>query len=130
MQREPAKSYEDLVVWQKAHRLVLDVYELTKSFPVEEKYHLVVQVRDAAASVAAMIAEGFRRRSKPDKLHFVTMAHGSLNEAHYFLRLSHDLRYAPTDDLRVRAEEVSKLLDAYGRAILRDMAEDRRRPGF
>jgi len=120
MSRVPAKSYEDLIVWQRAHELVLGVYRATVTFPSEERFHLAAQLRDAAVSVPANIAEGFRRRSRMDKAHFVTMAHGSLNEAHYFLRLSCDLCYADTRVLMQMADEVSKMLGAYWRALMRD----------
>src|SRR5262245_55913286 len=117
MDRMPAKSYEDLIVWQKAHQLVLATYRITVSFPREEKYHLAAQLRDAAVSVPANIAEGFRRKTPADKVHFLVMAHGSLSEADYFLRLSKDLGYAETSDLRLLAGDVSKLLFSYRRAI-------------
>ncbi len=119
MNRQPAKSYEDLIVWQRAHELVLGVYRVTRDFPMEERYHLAAQLRDAAVSVPANIAEGFRRRTRADKSHFVTMGHGSLNEAHYFLRLTRDLEYADTAVLMSQADEVSRMLGAYGRALLR-----------
>jgi four helix bundle protein len=56
------KSFEDLSVWKKSHELVLEIYKITKSFPREEKYGLVSQMRRAAISVAANIAEGFKRK--------------------------------------------------------------------
>lgn len=65
--REPAKTFEDLVVWQKAHLFVLMVYRLSRDFPKNEMYGLSSQFRRAAVSVAANIAEGFRKRSKAEK---------------------------------------------------------------
>jgi hypothetical protein len=65
--REPAKTFEDLIVWQKAHALVLDVYRITRSFPREEVYGLTSQLRRAATSVPANIAEGFKKRGRADK---------------------------------------------------------------
>jgi four helix bundle protein len=68
--REPAKTFEDLLVWQKAHLFVLAVYRITWMFPKHEIYGLTSQLRRAAVSIAANIAEGFRKRSKADKLDF------------------------------------------------------------
>ena len=65
--REPARSFEDLIVWQKAHDFVLGVYRATRSFPQEELYGLTNQLRRAATSVPANIAEGFKRKTKADK---------------------------------------------------------------
>ncbi len=65
--REPAKTFEDLLVWQKAHLFVLAVYRLTAAFPNHETYGLTSQFRRAAVSIAANIAEGFRKRSKAEK---------------------------------------------------------------
>jgi four helix bundle protein len=112
------KSYEDLDVWQKAHRLVLDVYELTRVFPREEMFGLTAQVRRSAASAPANIAEGFRRPSKGDKARIYTIALGSLDETRYHLRLAHDLGYADTTQLRERVDEVTRMLDSYVKAVL------------
>jgi len=67
-----AKKFEDLVVWQKSHSFVLKIYRLTQSFPRNELFGLVSQIRRAAVSVPANIAEGFRRKGKADKLRFFT----------------------------------------------------------
>ncbi len=63
MKREPAKSFQDLIVWQKAHQLVLEVYRFSSSFPKTETYGLVSQLRRASVSVPANIAEGFKKKS-------------------------------------------------------------------
>ena len=88
-----AKSFEDLIVWQKAHQLVLSIYKSTKGFPKTEMYGLVDQIQRSAVSVAANIAEGFRKRSKAEKRHYLNIAHGSLEETRYYLILSKDLGY-------------------------------------
>jgi len=111
-----AKSFEDLFVWQKAHQFVLAVYRATTSFPKEERYGLTSQFRRAAVSVAANIAEGFRKRGCLDKLRFLNIAQGSVEECRYYLILSKDLGYAPTPP-QVLLEEVSKTLQAYYMAI-------------
>jgi four helix bundle protein len=109
----PAKCFEDLFVWQKAHQLVLSIYKATKEYPKSELYGLVSQVRRAAVSVPANIAEGFKKKSKAEKVHFLTIAYGSLEEVRYYLILSHDLKYCDTSEMKKLAEEVSKLLALY-----------------
>jgi four helix bundle protein len=116
--RAPAKSFRDLVVWQKAHQLVLDVYRTTKLLPKAETYGLTSQLRRAAVSIPANIAEGFKKRGRADKARFMNTAQGSLEEARYYLILADDLGYADTVALRAQLEEVSKLLESYARAIL------------
>ena len=119
MNRAPAQNFQDLIVWQKAHEFVLSVYRLTKTFPREEVYALTSQFRRAAVSIAANIAEGFRKRSKSDKARFMNISQGSIEECRYYLILSRDLKYGY--DLRqvTLLEEVSKMLDRYCAAILR-----------
>ena len=82
--RDPAKTFEDLVVWQKAHQFVLAVYRLSRTFPRSENYGLSSQFRRAAGSIAANIAEGCRKRGKADELRFLNIAQGSLAESRYF----------------------------------------------
>ncbi len=108
--RATIRSFEDLLVWQKAHQLVLMIYKITKQYPKEEQYGLISQIRRAAVSVPANIAEGFRRRSKADKQRFLTIAHGSLEEVRYYLILSEDLGYCNSRRFLSQADEVSKLL--------------------
>jgi four helix bundle protein len=115
---KPARTFQDLLVWQKAHQFVLGIYALTTGFPKQETYGLSLQMRRAAVSIPANIAEGFRRRSKPDKARFLNMAEGSVEECRYFLILTKDLGYGDTQVLSAALEEVSKLLGAYTAAIL------------
>ena len=116
--KRPAKSFQDLQVWQKAHRLVLDVYQMSRGFPSSEIYGLTAQLRRAAVSIPANIAEGFRKKGKADKARFLNIAQGSLEEVRYYLILSKDLSYADVTEQLALAEEVSKMLDAYCKAIL------------
>jgi four helix bundle protein len=116
--KAPAKTFEDLVVWQKAHQFVLAVYCLSQTFPQSEVYGLSSQLRRAAVSIAANIAEGFRKRGKADKLRFLNIAQGSLEESRYYLILSQDLDYGDVSESRTMLVEVSKLLEAYSQAIL------------
>jgi four helix bundle protein len=116
--RAPAQSFEDLVVWQKAHAYVLRVYEISKSFPTNERYGLTQQLRRAAVSVPANIAEGFRKRGRADKARFMNVAHGSLEESRYYMRLASDLGYAAPNVLRDDAAEVGRLLTSYARVLM------------
>ena len=116
--RPPAKSFQDLLLWRKAHDLVLAIYLLTADFPKQETYGLSLQMRRTAVSIPANIAEGFRRRSKPEKARFLNIAEGSLEELRYFLILTADLGYSDTAQLTAAIEEVSRLLNAYTTAIL------------
>ena len=116
--RVAARTFQDLVVWRKAHELVLAVYSLTAGFPKEETYGLALQMRRAAVSVPANIAEGFRRRGKADKPRYMNMAEASLEESRYYLILAQDLGYGNTTSLTTSLEEVSRLLNAYASAIL------------
>jgi len=114
-----SKSFTDLIVWQKAHQFVLEVYRVTKNFPKDETYGLTSQFRRASVSIPANIAEGFRKRGKNDKVRFLNISEGSLEECKYYLILSRDLNYTDNNkELINLAEEVSKLLDAYSKAIL------------
>ncbi len=116
--RTSAKKFEDLIVWQKAHRLVLSIYRFTEKFPSREVYGLASQFRRAAISVPANIAEGFKKRGKPDKARFLNIAQGSLEECRYYVILSTDLNYGDGHALMPQLEEVSKLLEGYARPIL------------
>ena len=82
--RASARTFRDLIVWQKAHEFVLGGYRFTDSFPKHELYGLSVQMRRAAVSIPANIAEGFRKRGKPDKARFMNVAEGSIEESRFF----------------------------------------------
>jgi four helix bundle protein len=118
MKRDPAQSFKDLLVWQKAHQFVLNVYRISEDFPKTEIYGLTSQLRRAAVSIAANIAEGFKKRGLKDKARFMNIAEGSLEECQYYLILVQDLGYARTSDLTENLTEVSKMLSAYRRKIL------------
>ncbi|MGC9332477.1 MAG: four helix bundle protein [Bacteroidales bacterium] len=118
MNRKPSKSFKDLVVWQKSHEWVLSVYDYTEAFPRKEMFGLTSQLRRSAISVPANIAEGFKKRGKPDKRRFMNIAQGSLEESRYYLILAQDLNYGNSSQVIKKLEEVSKLIEAYNRAIL------------
>jgi len=123
MQRTPARSFQDLTVWQKAHQFVLGVYGLTAQFPRHELYGLSAQLRRAAVSVPANIAEGFKKRSRSDKLRYYNIAQGSLEEARYYLILAEDIGYATTRAELDQLVEVSRALDGYMSAIKLDQGQ-------
>jgi four helix bundle protein len=117
MATAPAQKFEDLVVWQKAHAFVLAIYRLSSDFPREETYGLTAQLRRAAVSVPANIAEGFKRRGKADKVRLMNVAEASLEEARYYLLLASDLGYPTNASLQGQAEEVGRLLTSYTRSV-------------
>ena len=113
------KKFTELKVWQKAHELVLLTYKLTRKYPDEEKFSLVSQSRRAAVSVAANIAEGFKKRSKKDSLNFYNISEGSLEELKYHFLLAKDLKYLGEQDYLIvdsLCEEVGKLLNGWIRS--------------
>jgi four helix bundle protein len=118
MEREPAKTFRDLVVWQKSHEFVLAVYRLSAGFPKHELFGLTNQLRRTAVSIAANIAEGFKRRGCGDKVRFLNIAQASLEECRCYLILAADLRYAETDSAMALLGETSRCLEAYVKRIL------------
>jgi len=107
------KTFKDLKVWQKSHELTLEVYKATKSYPNEEKFGLVSQLRRATSSIPTNLAEGFKRRSKKDFAHFVNVAEGSLEETKYTLFLSYELGYLDKNKL----DKLNELCDEIGRML-------------
>ena len=115
--RKSAKSFEDLIVWQKAHAFTLQVYATTRVFPKDELFGLTSQFRRAAVSVPANIAEGFRKRSDQDKARCANIAEGSLQECRYYLILAHDLGLLDKAELWESSEQVCRLLSAYRNVV-------------
>ena len=122
MDGKPAQNFQDLIAWQKGHQFVLSVYQLTKYFPKDEVFGLTSQLRRAAVSVPANIAEGFKRRRYLDKARFMNIAQSSLEECRYYLILTKDLSCGDTEDLIRQLEEISKLLHSYTNSILNTTA--------
>lgn len=102
------RDYKKIDAWKFADDMTVEAYQLTKSFPNEEKYGLVNQLRRAAYSVPSNIAEGASRSSKRDYLHFLYMARGSASEVEYFIHLSRRLQYIKDDEAKKMDEQVSK----------------------
>jgi len=87
------ECFEDLIVWRKSHELSLLIYKITKNFPNDEKFGLISQMRRAAVSVSANIAEGFKRRGYKNKINFYNISQSSLTELHNYMILAKDLKY-------------------------------------
>ena len=118
---EPSKSFTDLIVWQKAHEFVLEVYKVTRGYPMEERFALWSQFQRAAVSIPANIAEGYKKLTRADKLRFLNISQGSLEECRYYIILSRDLSYINSNtynELIGSLEETSKLLNSYIRGVL------------
>jgi four helix bundle protein len=109
-----AHPWKDLIVWQKAHELVLDVYRVTVIFPDSERYGLTQQIRRSSVSIAANIVEGKSKKTDKEFLVFLYNSRGSLEETRYHLLLSHDLGYLDEnhyEKMENMASEVSYLLN-------------------
>ena len=104
------REFTDLTAWQASRALAVVVYLQTRDFPKDEQYALTSQIRRAATSSAANIAEGFGRMSKKDQDHFYTMALGSLTELKSHILIAHDLDY-------LDGQSLTKLLNQHTTAI-------------
>ena len=93
------RSFKELIVWQKAYRLVLEVYKITKVFPKSETYGLTQQMRRAAISIPSNIAEGYGRKHKAEYQQFLSIAYASLLELETQYLLSLDLNYVNKNDI-------------------------------
>jgi len=104
-----AKSYRDLIVWQKSLQMVKQIYELTRSFPKEELYGLTSQIRRGAVSIPANIAEGFGRRATGDNKRFLNIAMGSLFELETLLLIASETSYLSEPDHRAIAGHIDEV---------------------
>ncbi|MCA9952303.1 MAG: four helix bundle protein [Anaerolineales bacterium] len=104
-------KFQQLRVWQESHKLVLTVYTVTKTFPSDERFGLISQMRRAAISVPANIAEGFKRRDLAEKIRFYNISEGSLEELKYYFILAYDLKYlSENESLFKQSDLVGRLL--------------------
>ena len=103
-------NHKDLEVWKKSIELVTEIYSITRSFPKEEQYNIVTQIRRAAVSVPSNIAEGAARYSAKENLRFLDISSGSLAELETQLIISERLGYVKSDDLLIKIEYIGKLL--------------------
>jgi four helix bundle protein len=116
--RAKSATFRDLIVWQKTHAFVISVYRFTSGFPKSEAYGLTQQLRRAAVSIPANIAEGFKRNGRLDKVRFMNIAAALLEECRYYLILSMKLSYGDSENPMLLLEEVGRLLHVYAKAIL------------
>ncbi len=115
---ERLTDFRQLNVWQKAHKIVLDVYEITKKFPKEEKTELVSQIRQSASLVPIKIAEGFLRRNPKEKEVAYKRSQETLEEVKYFLILAGDLDYMKDNSgILESVEEVGRMLSGLVRSV-------------
>ena len=113
--------FEDVIAWQKARVFINHVYSVTKEFPTEERYGLTSQFQRAAVSIAANIAEGYKRMGRDDKVRFFNYSQGSLEECRCYIYLSCDFSYISQDvanQMIGEIEETSKVLNGYMNAIV------------
>ncbi|MBI4711623.1 MAG: four helix bundle protein [Candidatus Omnitrophica bacterium] len=110
---EKIKSFKDLLIWQKGIEIVKSVYELTRRFPKEETYGLTSQIRRAAVSLPANVAEGFKRYFPKEYRHFLLIALGSAAELETEIIISCELSYLSKEEL----EAVSEKIDHFSRMI-------------
>lgn len=113
-------SFKEVIAWQKAHQFVLKVYQTTNTFPSSERFGLCSQFQRAAVSIAANIAEGYKKKGVNDKLRLLNVSQGSLEECRYYILLSKDLLYINDNkynELTTSIEETSRLLNAYCKGI-------------
>jgi four helix bundle protein len=125
------KSFEDLTVWQEAHKLTLEVYKLTVRFPVAEKYGIVSQLRRCSSSVPANIAEGFGRATTRELLRCLQIARGELEETRYFILLSRDLGYVNPEEYERVGQHcgiVGRLINALGSSLRRRLGRAHESP--
>ena len=114
-------GFEKIIAWQKVHAFVLLVYQITRHFPEDEKFGLISQFRRAAVSIEANIAEGYKKLSKVDKLRFLNISQGSLEECRNYIILSRDLQFINTEQFLMLCDSIenaSRLLNAYCNGII------------
>jgi four helix bundle protein len=119
-ERAKIESWTDLEVWKLSHTLVLQIYDITKTFPLDERFRLTDQLCRAAASIPTNIAEGKGRAALKEYLHFLSIAKGSVEETKYLLLLSKDLGYLSHevfDAIRGSYDQVSKMLNGLTKSL-------------
>lgn len=115
MKKDKIKNFTDLVVWQRGHVMVINIYKITKGFPTEERFGLSDQIRRAGVSFTSNLAEGFGRSTLNDKSHFYTIALGSLYEIQNQLLISRDVGYIGSKECELlfnESIEISRMCSA------------------
>ncbi len=117
------RDFKELQVWQKSHRLVIEIYRITNVFPSDERFGLVSQIRRSAASVPANIAEGCGRNGDRDFVRFMGIAAGSASETQYHLLLARDLGFLGENEyveIDRQVKEVKRMLYAFMKKLIPD----------
>ncbi len=113
-------KFTDLIAWQEAHKLALNIYKITKNFPKDEIFILVSQIKRAAISISSNIAEGFSRQWNKEKIQFYKIALGSLTEVENQLILAKDLAYIEKNEFNLLVEHlttIQKLINGLVKSI-------------
>ena len=114
------RDFTQLVVWQKAHESVIEIYRSTSEFPADERFGLTAHLRKTATSIGSNIAEGCGRESETELARFLSIAAGSASETEYQLYLARDLGYlsdAKHQNLHMRINEVKKMFNSFIRKL-------------
>ncbi len=120
------KTFQDLLVWKKAHEITLDIYRTSRGFPQDEKFGMMSQIRRSASSIPTNIVEGFKRKSQKDFAHFLNVADVFLEETKYHLILARDLEYlSRTDYKRLcgSCDEVGRMLCGLQKKVAGNVSE-------
>jgi len=116
-----AKTFKEVIAWQKAHQLTLNIYQITNHFPDSEKFGLTSQMRRCSVSIPSNIAEGFKRHGYRDGMNFLNISETSLEELKYQTLLSFDLHYIDQttyDRITLAEDEVGRLINGWKRSLL------------
>lgn len=114
------QNFYDLNAWKEGHKLVLEIYSITKNFPADERFGITSQIRRAVSSITANIAEGFERFHFKDKIRFYHQARGSVGEVQNFLILAKDLKFIDNkicENLGAKSKEIGRLINGLIRSI-------------
>ncbi|MGE0076819.1 MAG: four helix bundle protein [Bacteroidales bacterium] len=123
------KSFKDLVVWQKAHAFVLNIYQMVRNFPDDSQSFVGDMLCESVTAIATNIVGGYRKKDRDEKLMFLSTAQDALEECRYYIILSADLGMIDsyqTEELENLIGEVSYLLNSYVKSIQRRKEEDNR----
>ncbi len=115
--KKTARTFKDLIVWQRAHEFVLITYQFTRRFPSDETEGLIVQFRRASIAIATSIAQAFRKTGPNERMRLLNHAIGSLEECKYYLVLCEDLNYGYNEDLAHLSQEIDVLLDDFRKSM-------------
>lgn len=114
------RDFRKILVWEKSHKLTLQLYKITSSFPKDELYGLTSQIRRAVASIPANIAEGCGRNTQTELARFIHIASGSASELEYHLILAHDLGYIESSiypELNESINEIKRMLNGFEKTV-------------